>query len=87
MSGTELALVITAACSGIATLLASIGGFIVLMRKVNQVEKTTNSLAARAEASAHAAGIGEGIQKERAEQTAERKTERDAPVGPVVRSR
>ena len=75
MSGTELALVITAACSGLATLIASVGGFIVLLRKVNQVERTTNSLASRAEASAHAAGTAEGNLQGREEQTQERKDE------------
>ncbi len=78
MTGAELALVITAACAGVATLLTSIGGFIVILRKVNQVEKTTNSLAARAESSAHAAGAAEGNLQGRLEQTAERRSEKDS---------
>ena len=45
MNGTELALVIAAVCTGAATLLTSIGGFIVLLRKVSAVHELTNSLA------------------------------------------
>jgi uncharacterized membrane protein len=77
MTGTELALVITAACTGVATVLTSIGGFIVLLYKINAVHDLTNSLADRAEAGARATGNLQG----RIEQTAERRTEaqKEAP--------
>ncbi len=42
MTGTELALVITAVCTGVGTLLTSVGGFIVLLGKLRDVHDLTN---------------------------------------------
>ena len=72
MTGTELALVITAASAGIVNLLGGIGAFIMLFRRVKAVHDLTNSLADKAQTGAKAEGNLEG----RKEQTAERKAER-----------
>lgn len=57
MSGTEVALIITS----VSTLITALGGFIVLLRKVEVVHKATNSLALKAAEASLAQGTAEGI--------------------------
>lgn len=63
MSGTEMALVITAAFSGFAALITAITGLIVGIRnsaKIQEVHELTNSLATRSELNARLRGEAEG---------------------------
>ncbi len=75
MTGAEVAQIIVAT----ATLVTAMGGVILGLRnsrKIEEVHKATNSLAAQAVASARAEGAAQGNLDGRAEQTAERKAER-----------
>lgn len=79
MSGTELALVITAAFSGFAALITAITGLVVGIRnsrKIQEVHELTNSLATRSEANARKQGLAEGNitgRQDQARETADNK--------------
>lgn len=74
MSGTEMALVITAAFSGVAALITAITGLIVGVRntrRIQEVHELTNSLATRSEANARREGEAVGNIKGRQDLAAE----------------
>lgn len=76
MTGAEIAQIIVAA----ATFVTALGGVLISLRntrKIDEVHKQGNSTALRTEALARAAGVSEGNLAGRAEQTAERKEERE----------
>jgi hypothetical protein len=68
---TEIALIVTASGTFMSSLVAAIGAIISMgnSRKLDEVHKTTNSLAARNEAIAKQLGIQEGIEKQKANPT------------------
>ena len=79
---TGISLIIAALFTGVATLVTSIGGLVLLFRThgvLQKVELNTNSLAERAEILAKAQGTAEGNLAGRLEQTAERKEEQKGP--------
>lgn len=69
MTGTEVALIITAS----ATLVTSLGGFVVLLRKVEIIHKATNSMTDKLVAvtakESHAAGVKEEKDREKDDST------------------
>lgn len=74
MSGTEMALVITAAFSGVAALITAVTGLVVGVRntrKIQEVHELTNSLATRSEANARREGEAVGNIKGRQDLAAE----------------
>lgn len=78
MTGSEIALIITACGTLVSAIAASTAVVISALnsRKISQVHDLTNSLAQRAEASAHASGLAEGNRQGRVEQTAEREADK-----------
>ncbi len=77
MTGAEIAQIVVA----VATLVTALGGVIVGIRntrRIEEVHRTTNSLATRTEALARSTGMAEGNLEGRKEQTAERKEERES---------
>jgi hypothetical protein len=68
MTGTEVALVISASGSFLSSIVAGISALISLnnSKKIDEVHKTTNSLAARNEAIAKELGVRQGIEQQKA---------------------
>ena len=71
MTPTETALIVTASGTFLSSLVAAIGAIISMgnSRKLDEVHKTTNSLAARNEAIAKEWGIEQGKASEKANPT------------------